>query len=155
MQQSETEIINDIIKFDLSQEFKDLYIKMVSFSPEQRPSIDDIFQDPWMKEVTSLDEKCYHELENEVFEEFKQLEIAVKNSNETIEAQGSNSSYLGNDRALGDDEVEYFDLSLTPKLIQKTGLNMQNYMKINGDLKPATFMNALANKIVKDFNENK
>ena len=138
----------------VSEDLKNLYIKMVSFSPEQRPSIEDIFQDPWMKEVTSLDEKCYHELEHEVFEKFKQMEIDVKNTNEIIEAQGSNESNLGNDRALGDEEVGYFDLSLTPKLIQKTGLNMQNYMKINGDLKPATFMNALANKIVKDFGDN-
>jgi serine/threonine protein kinase len=139
---------------NVSEDLKNLYIKMVTFTPEQRPSIDDIFQDPWMKEVTSLDEKGYHELEHEVFEDFKQREIAVLNNNESIEAHDSSVSDLGNDRALGDDEAEYFNLSLTPKYIQKTGLNMQNYMKINGDLKPGAFMNALANKIVKDFQDN-
>ena len=127
---------------------------MVSFSPEERPSIDNIFQHPWMKEVTSLDEKGYQELEHEVFEEFKQREIAVLNNNESIDAQGSCESGLGNDRGLDDDEVEYFDLSLSPKFIQKTGLNMQNYMKINGDLKPGAFMNALANNILKGFEDN-
>lgn len=139
---------------NVSEDLKNLYIKMVTFTPEQRPSIDDIFQDPWMKEVTSLDEKGYHELEHEVFEDFKEREIAVLNNNESIEAHDSSVSDLGNDRALGDDEAEYFNLSLTPKYIQKTGLNMQYYMKINGDLKPGAFMNALANKIVKDFQDN-
>jgi len=139
---------------NMSEDLKNLYIKMVAFKPEQRPSIDEIFQDPWMKEVTSLDEKGYHELEHEVLEDFKEREIAVLKSNESIEATGSFESDLGNDRALGDDEVEYFDLNLTPKYIQKTGLNMHNYMKINGDLKPGAFMNALANKILKDFGDN-
>ncbi len=139
---------------NVSKELKNLYIKMVSFAPDQRPSIDDIFEDPWMKEVTSLDEKSYIELEHEVFEEFKKMEIAVLKNNETVNAQGSSEVNLGNDRALGDNDVEYFDLSLTPKFIQKTGLNMQNYMKIKGDLKPCGFMNALANKIVKVFGDN-
>lgn len=146
-------LVSDMIG-NVSEDLKNLYIKMVTFTPEQRPSIDDIFQDPWMKEVISLDEKGYHELEHEVFEDFKQREIAVLNNNESIEAHDSSVSDLGNDRALGDDEAEYFNLSLTPKYIQKTGLNMQNYMKINGDLKPGAFMNALANKIVKDFQDN-
>lgn len=146
-------LVSDMIG-NVSEDLKNLYIKMVTFTPEQRPSIDDIFQDPWMKEVTSLDEKGYHELEHEVFEDFKEREIAVLNNNESIEAHDSSVSDLGNDRALGDDEAEYFNLSLTPKYIQKTGLNMQNYMKINGDLKPGAFMNALANKIVKDFQDN-
>ena len=146
-------LVSDMIG-NVSEDLKNLYIKMVTFTPEQRPSIDDIFQDPWMKEVTSLDEKGYHELEHEVFEDFKEREIAVLNNNESIEAHDSSVSDLGSDRALGDDEAEYFNLSLTPKYIQKTGLNMQNYMKINGDLKPGAFMNALANKIVKDFQDN-
>ena len=146
-------LVSDMIG-NVSEDLKNLYIKMVTFTPEQRPSINDIFQDPWMKEVTSLDEKGYHELEHEVFEDFKEREIAVLNNNESIEAHDSSVSDLGNDRALGDDEAEYFNLSLTPKYIQKTGLNMQNYMKINGDLKPGAFMNALANKIVKDFQDN-
>ncbi len=139
---------------NVSEELKNLYIKMVSFAPEQRPSIDDIFKDPWMMEVTSLDEKSYNELEHEVFEEFKKREIDVLKNNETVNSEGSNEVSLGNDRALGDNEVEYFDLSLTPKLIQKTGLNMKNYMKINGNLKPVEFMNALANQIVNNFEDN-
>jgi serine/threonine protein kinase len=142
---------------EISEEFKNLYIKMISYSPKLRPSIDDILKDPWMKEVTSLDNKGYNELEDEVNKEFKKREIdVVANKEETIQADSSSSNEFSyeNDRGVSDDEVEYFDLSLTPKYIQKKGLIMNNYIKINGNLRPCHFMNSLANKIVKNFEDN-
>ena len=141
---------------EISEEFKNLYIKMISYSPKLRPSIDDILKDPWMKEVTSLNEKEYSELEEEVYEEFKKREVYVLNNNEAIDSDRDsfNENYYGDNRGVSDDEVEYFDLSLTPKNIQKTGLNMNNYIKINGYLRPCEFMNSLANKIVKNFEDN-
>ena len=51
----------------------------------------------------------------------------------------------------GDDEINYFDLSLKPQFAQ-TGLNMENYIKLKGTLTPAKFMNSLANKINKEYN---
>ena len=56
---------------NLTDEFKNLYINMISYSPELRPNIDDILKDPWMKDVTSLDDKRYNELEKEVYKEFE------------------------------------------------------------------------------------
>ena len=47
----------------------------------------------------------------------------------------------------------YFDLSLTPKYIEKSKLIMNNFIKINGNLRPCVFMNSLANKIVKKFED--
>lgn len=108
-----------------------------------------------MKEVTSLDDKGYSELEEEVYKEFQQREIDVLNNNETIDIDSSSNDdfYSGNNRGVSEDEVEYFDLSLTPKNIKKTGLNMNNFIKINGNLRPCNFMNSLANKIVKNFGD--
>ena len=139
----------------ISEELKNLYIKMVSYNPKLRPSIDDILNDPWMKEVTSLDDKGYNELDKEIYEEFKKREVDVLNNNETIDADSSSSYEISyeNDRGLSDDEVEYFDLSLTPKYIEKSKLIMNNFIKINGNLRPCVFMNSLANKIVKKFED--
>ena len=50
-------------------------------------------------------------------------------------------------------EREYFNLDLTPKYILKTDSNMKHYIKINGNLNPAGFMNALANEIKKKFGD--
>ena len=49
--------------------------------------------------------------------------------------------------------MAYFDLSLTPKYIQKTKLNMNIFIKINGNLRPCEFMNSLANNIAKNFED--
>ena len=151
------EIQNTII--NLTEEFKNLYIKMINYSPELRPSIDDILKDPWMEEVTSLNDKGYSELEEEVYKEFEKREIdVIDNKKETINTDGSNKNENpnGNDKGISndDDEVRYFDLSLTPKYFQKDELNMDNYIKINGNLRPCYFMNSLANKIKKNFENN-
>ena len=150
------EIKNTII--NLNEQLKNLYIKMISYSPEQRPSIKDILENPWMKEVTSLDDKGYSDLEKEVYKEFEKREIDVVSSNESINSDSSSSieKPIGNYKGLSDDDdkVRYFDLSLTPRYIQDTELNMENYIKINGNLRPCEFMNSLANKIVKSFEHN-
>jgi serine/threonine protein kinase len=142
---------------NLTDEFKNLYINMISYSPELRPNIDDILKDPWMKDVTSLDDKRYNELEKEVYKEFEKREIdVVANKEETIQTDSNSSNEFSyeNDRGVSEDEVEYFDLNLTPKYIQKIGLNMNNYIKIIGNLRPCHFMNSLANKIAKNFENN-
>ena len=36
----------------------------------------------------------------------------------------------------------------------KTGIGMRNYIKIDGNLNPAMFMNNLANKVNKEFKDN-
>ena len=49
-----------------SNEFKNLYTKMVAFTPEERPTIDEILECEWMKELKNLNEKKILELENEL-----------------------------------------------------------------------------------------
>ena len=138
----------------ISEELKDLYIKMVCFNPEERPTIEEIFKHPWMREVTDLNENEYKKLEKEVFEDFLEREIKVKESNEKLESDESGSDIsLGNNRGLDDEGKIYFDLELHPKYYLKTGLNMNNYLKINGNLNPNHFLNNLANKISSEFGD--
>jgi serine/threonine protein kinase len=132
----------------ISEEVKKLYLKMVSFSPNERPSIEQILNDNWFNEIRNLNNDQLNALENEMREEFKKREIIVnKELRINAESNGDNSSYMDETRAAGDDEKEYFDLSLKPKYAQ-TGLNMNNYIKIKGELNPAKYMNSLVNKIV-------
>ena len=55
----------------LSDEFKKLYIKMVSYEPENRPTIQEILKGEWMEEIMKLNEKEMSELDNEIKEEFE------------------------------------------------------------------------------------
>ena len=134
----------------MSQELKDLFIKMVAFKPNDRPSIEEILASPWMKEIRDLNDEQLTQLENEIKEEFLKREIEVNEAMKQemqVENQESMES-TGNRGA--NDENEIFDLSLKPKYAQ-TGLNMDNYIKLKGTLSPARFMNSLANNIQKLF----
>ena len=135
----------------LSDEFKQLYFKMVSFRPENRPSIEDILNDPWFKEIKDLNNKQLTQLEYEIRKELLEREKIAQEQLETeMDTEGpSNSSNMNGNRS-GNDEKKYFDLSLRPKFCQ-TGIGMNNYIKIKGELNPVQFMNSLANKLEKEF----
>ena len=132
----------------LSQELKNLYLKMVAFNPEERPTIQQILDDDWMKEIREMNNEQLIQLENEIREEFLKreslVEIGIKKEKE-MEANNPNES-SGNKNV--DDDI--FDLDLKPKYAQ-TGLNMNNYIKLKGKINPAIFMNSLVNKINKEF----
>ena len=138
----------------VSEEFKQLYNKMISFRAQDRPTIEDILSSDWMKEIRELNEDQLKELENEIREEMMKREVSVKQKmSEKVETEGESSGNVNYNRGGGDDGKDYFDLSLKPKYA-KTGINMNNFIKIKGDLPPAKFMNNLANKIKEDFGDN-
>ena len=135
----------------VSKEFKDLYISMVNYHPSKRPSIDQILNSPWMKEINDLSEDEKNELKHEIVKYFMELK---QNYEDNINIQ--NNSNIGFDdnggnKGMEDDDGDYFDLDLKPKYIYERGKNAQNYIHINGELEPAKFMNKLASKIQKNY----
>ena len=54
------------IDFDLSQEFKDLYIKMISYDPSERPSLTQILESKWMEEINKLVKEDLGKVEKEL-----------------------------------------------------------------------------------------
>ena len=66
----------------ISDELKKLYIKMVSYRPEKRPTIEEILNDEWMKEINVLNKEEFEELENEIREELLNIEELKKSKNE-------------------------------------------------------------------------
>ena len=57
-----------------STEFQELIIKMTDFNPEKRPSIEDILDSQWMREVLEDD----LEQEKDIYNEFKRREILME-----------------------------------------------------------------------------
>ena len=138
---------------DISEDLKKLYIKMVCYNPDERPSIEEILNDPWMEEINNLNESEYKKLEKEIYEDFKEREKKVIESNENISSSSNEDMSMDNNRGLEEDDQKYFNLDLSPKYNLKTGLNMNNYIKINGKINPTKFMNSLANKIMSEYKE--
>ena len=51
---------------NLSQEFKNLFVKMVAYNPNERPTINEILYDVWMNEINNQIEVVENELRNEM-----------------------------------------------------------------------------------------
>ena len=152
---------------NISQEFKNLYISMVAYNPDERPTIEDILKCPWFDEINNLSEEEYQKLELEIIEEFMKLEEEIKKDNETHvqkageirESTGGTIIYTDT-TSINDDNMDYtntykyFDLDLVPKYIEEVGLNAKNFISMKLNLKPAGFMNLLLEKISDKFQDN-
>ena len=138
----------------ISQQFKKLFIKMVSYNPAERPTIEEILNSDWMKEIRDMNQAQIEQLEAKIRNEFLLRENEV---NKVMKQEMEVEKQMSEEAAGGykgcDDEGEFFDLSLKPKYA-KTGLNMDNYIKIKGNMNnPCKFMNKLVNKIKQEYGD--
>ena len=62
----------------LSNEFKNLFIKMVSYNPKERPTIEQVLNDEWLKDITNLKEEELKKYEQELISELKEREEIIK-----------------------------------------------------------------------------
>ena len=145
------ELVSNQIK-GVSEELKNLYNKMISFRPEERPTIKEILNDEWFKEIRDLNNEQLKELEKEILDEFLKRESVINMRLDMKAEEGINYS-LDFSRGSEDNKTIYFDLALKPKYA-KFENNMKNCIKIGGNLSPANFMNNLANEIVQSFQDN-
>ena len=57
-----------------SPEFKNLFFKMVAFNPKERPTIEEILNHDWMKEISKLNEEEFKKYEEILIKELKKRE---------------------------------------------------------------------------------
>ena len=135
----------------ISDDLKELYLQMISFNPDKRPSIDDILNSKWMKEIRDMNDAQLSQLENEIKNEFLQREPLVeKGLKKEMEINKKKQKNYSGNKSASDDVDNIFALDLKPKFAQ-TGLNMDNYIKLKGEINPAQLMNLLTSKINKAY----
>ena len=85
-QQNYTEYWNrpEIAQLNLSDSFKNLFVRMVAFNPNERPTIDEILNSEWMQEINNLNAEQMNTLENEVRNELEHREIHINAEEENI-----------------------------------------------------------------------
>ena len=136
----------------VSKELKNLFIKMISFQPSDRPNIKEILESEWMKELNDMTQEQKDKLENDIKEEFKKREpivdILKKQQMEFVNSQSQEMNNRGSDI-----ENEYFEPNIKPKILKK-GKILDNFIKLKGIIDPNTFMNYLCEKICKKFEDN-
>ena len=72
------------INENLSKEFKDLFVGMVAYEPKERPSIGEILDHPWMKEIHKLEKEKIIDLENELRKEMHDREQLIRTEYEKM-----------------------------------------------------------------------
>ena len=144
------------IGITLSQEFKELYFKMISIKPEKRPDIEEILNDPWFKEIDDMkknNQEQFVKLENEIREIFSSLRKNVKKHNrKEMKNNNKESKNASNNYRSSSGEL-IFSSNLVPNYID-TPLNINNYIDIKGYLNPVNFMNDLYKMISDNFGDD-
>ena len=137
----------------LSQEFKDLYIKMISYNPIKRPSVEEILKHEWFKEINEMNEKQMDSLESEIREKFLNLVNTVKDINQKqIEIINKESEIALDNKSNGNNIKKIFNnLALKFENISLSKYDMNNYIIIKGNLDPNNFMNCLYYLLTEEF----
>jgi serine/threonine protein kinase len=131
----------------LSNEFKDLYIKMISFNPNDRPTLQQIAEHPWMK----INESKEEEIKMNLLMEFQGREIIIKEEQElqmllNEQSQQSNKSYQYKGLCLDNEGEEYFNQKLKCVKYDNSFSQRKNVTIINikGKVNPCMLMNKVA-----------
>lgn len=126
----------------ISDEFKDLYSKLVAFRPNDRISVDEILQHPWLKLKTATNEELIEELKRRE-EKMKLKEIKIDSN-----TQGSEKTYKDD----SDDIYTYF--SEQEPYCDENILNKENSILIEGDIDPIAVFNRYSNFVKKMENSS-
>ena len=144
-----TQFCAQIPGLTLSEEFKDLYVKMLKFYASQRPTIHEVLQHPWFKEINEMDKEQLENIEKKLREKFLEVADEIKNNNQkTEEVKKINYADTATYRSGGDDNI--FPPYIKPKVLL-IPINMKYSIKIIGSLNPTKFMNSLYHLLNKEF----
>ena len=144
------DIIKGAVK-ELSENFKNLYIKMVAYNPENRPTTQQILDNPWFEEINNLTNEKKIELDDEVKKELDKIYINKIRITADDDLILSNEIVPKGYDARGiDDEVEetFSNKNLRAKKIPNDKICINHYIIIKGGyLEERGFMNRLCSKI--------
>ena len=141
-------------EYGRSKEFKDLYVKMVSYLPKERPEIKDILNDPWLDEINVLikyypDE--YKKLEQDFIKFMSGIKQKIDGTNH-ITVKSPQNQKKEEDKKIKTKAISsnkrkiFFGYNLVPKKLN-TKRMFKYSIKILGNTNVVKFMNDLAYQI--------
>ena len=144
-------LLESYITEEISPSFKELFLWMVAYKPEDRPTIEQILSHEWFKSYLELNEDQKKKLNDEIKKEFEKRSEKIQNSiiseikkdNEKSDSMATRSSR---------DETLFFREDIKPKKVPK-GFDTSFCIKIKGSIFPGRFMNNFCNELNKKFAE--
>ena len=128
-------LINNI---ELSEDFKNLYTKMIAYESKNRPTIEEILAHPWFNEIKNLskevEKKEIAEKLGEIYNKIKECNPSIKNLEQKIE----NYDHRGPDY-----KNVFPNPELRAKKIPNDIINPNRHIIIDGYLDEREFMNNL------------
>jgi len=140
--------LKNLIGFDFSEDFKDLYIQMISFDPLNRPTIDQILKSKWMEELNNLNEK---ELDKELKDIMNSLYNEIKKEDEQI-LDINKIKFMEN--PVNIQNKSFTNIELKPTKIPNDMINLNKHIIIQGYLKPIDIMNSLIKGLETYYNKH-
>ena len=131
----------------LSENFKKLFTRMVSYEEKDRPSIKNILEDQWFEEVKNL---TFNDIENQLRAVFSHKEYFIKENLRLDNPKNSASTIAQESLKTEMEEKTYFEEGIKIKK-ERPEINMDAYLRINEITDIVDFMNSLANKYKNGF----
>ena len=142
-------LLNEFIKDDISKEFKELFIWMVAYHPENRPSIQEILSHNWFKSYLEMNDDQKKNLDKEVIKEFENRVKIIDHSIKDEIKKANKESEQINTKSSGSKQ-RHFNDNMKP-IKANNGFDTSFSIKINGWIYPSRFMDYVFNKISKEF----
>ena len=143
-------LIEKTVKLNFTDEFKKLYVKMIAYNPAERPNINEILNDPWLKEIN--EEKDEDKLELEYQEEMSKLYEKIKDEENKEVSISDEIVKKYNTRSNDDDEdAPFTNKNIKAKKIPDDRILINYFIKINGNLNELEL--DFMNKLVEDIAE--
>ena len=139
-------LIENTVKLNFTDEFKKLYVKMIAYNPSERPNINEILNDPWLKEIN--DEKDKDKLELEYQEEISKLYEKIKDEeNKEVNISDEIVKKYNTRNNDDDEEAPFTNKNIKAKKISNDRILINYFIKINGNINELDFMNELIEDI--------
>ncbi len=139
----------------ISEEFKNLFFRMLNKDSNKRPSIDDVLNDIWFENIRKAlkNKEELNILEDKLKKELSEREILVNDGYKLeIDKGNKDNNTLGELDKGSESDNFVFDLDLKPKYIDIESVT-KNYIKIKDNINPAKFMSKLYNYIINEYKD--
>ena len=142
-------LLESYIKEGISPSFKELFLWMVAYKPEDRPTIKQILSHEWFKSYLELNDEQKKNLNEEIKKEFEKRSEKIQNSIKS-EIKKENEKSDSMVTRSSSDETQFFREYIKPKKVAK-GFDTSFCIKIKGLIFPGRFMNKFCNELIKNL----